>query len=220
MEDYEHFIYRSFLGDAKIIWDVGACIGRFTSFFAGLEQVEQVIAFEPFTANYDELQANTKDNHKVTTIRAALSDKNYNAVTTFRNCRTDGLAAAQDDIPYRKLLDLIEKENIPICQMGKMDVEMAESWILLDILELYKQGHKMTWCVEMHVQPRGDLSDCSETNPAFRYPEEGGININDFKPYCNIYTHRAHSYEYSLANENDDLNPTEGYYGMFIFQSK
>ncbi|MFA5234025.1 MAG: FkbM family methyltransferase [Sulfurimonas sp.] len=220
MQDYEELIFDTFVKDAKVIYDIGAFNGRFTNFFANKPGVEQVIAIEPFPANFLELTENTKHLTNVKLFNIGLSDKEYTCKTVIRNCRRDELKYVEDTIVFKELVNFINENNLPLPNFQKIDCEGAESRLGKSLLEIYKTGHKMTCCIETHCQPREDLTDVTPDNPHYQYPDQNGWDLNDFKPYCNIYKHYAHSREYTKLDENIDWAPLPGFFGMYVLESK
>lgn len=208
----EEIIYNKLIQNKKVIWDIGAHIGKFCPLFASLGA--EVIAIEPSQANFPELLANTKDLSNVRCFDYALNDKTYDCTTQFRDCKQE----SEQPIKYITISDFIEKYDLNYPDFIKCDIEGSEG-IFAKTIDF--EHHHLTVCMEMHVAPRNNQHQDYENNPHFRYPDQGGFDFNLLKEWgYRLQTLDAHKNAVQLQDINADWNPPEGYFGMYIITHK
>lgn len=208
----EEIIYNKLIKNKRVIWDIGAHIGKFCPLFASLDA--EVVAIEPSQANFSELLANTEKFPNVHCYNYALNDKTYDCTTQFRDCKQE----LQQPIKYITIVDFIKKYNLNYPDFIKCDIEGSEG-ILAKTINF--ERHQLTVCMEMHVAPRNNRHQDYADNPHFRYPEQGGFDFNLLKEWnYRLQTLDAHSSQVQPKDVNLNWNPLEGYFGMYIITHK
>lgn len=156
------------LQPGHVFYDVGACVGFFSLIAARLVgDAGRVVAFEPFTANADALDANARMNrfYNVQIVRAALSNFDGSAVLNLGQSRLDGRLS--NDAPGRsgETVDVsvsqIDSLDLAPPTVVKIDAEGAE----LDVLAGMRKtvaAYRPTIICEMHYLLDSHLTDVRE----------------------------------------------------------
>ena len=138
------------LPKGAVLWDVGANIGIMTLIAAACENVEAVVAIEPFSANYDAIVRNARQNglsEKVVVVAGGLSDRtgffplnlenvtpggalhSFGSIAKIGDKRTGESVGRQMCAAYR-MDDLVRFEGIPFPTHVKVDVDGFEERLL------------------------------------------------------------------------------------------
>ena len=138
------------LPKGSVLWDVGANVGIMTLIAAACDNVEAVVAIEPFSANYDAIVQNARMNglsDKIIAIAGGLSDStgffplNLENVTpggalhSFGNIakigeKRKGECVGRQMCAAYRMDDLVELEGIPFPTHIKVDVDGFEERLL------------------------------------------------------------------------------------------
>lgn len=121
-----------------VVVDAGAMVGTFT-LKAAAQGASRILAFEPFPPSFEILEENLKRNglDNVDAFNVALAQLNGEMkLWTHKNPGSQSLTDVQDPekfimVPTRRLDDVLEEEGVDHVDFIKMDVEGAESLILL-----------------------------------------------------------------------------------------
>lgn len=208
-------IYRKFLPDNAIVYDVGAHIGDISKYFTSIG-AKHVYAFEPSDNNFPLLRNNTKDIVNITCLQVALHSKKYKCKTRFKDCKTDyidntgGRLDTEQNIEYVVLEDFITANNISQPDYIKLDIEGMES-IVLNTFNFLLSQKRPTIYVEIHAAPRKQNSQKYQDNPHWTWPEDGGFDFNALKNYDYKILHNN-----QLLSVNNDYNPHEGMHSEYI----
>lgn len=144
------------------VFDIGANVGFFTLFFSKLVGKKgQVVAFEPFAENVLYLLRHMRKNNcrNVTVYQTAVSGRT--GLASFfagPSGSTGTIIETQPNptktsyyVPVVSLDELIEKHDMSVPDIIKMDVEGAESDVLLGARSLMdKKGP--TWFISLHSE--------------------------------------------------------------------
>ena len=125
----------------EVAIDIGALYGRYTKLLA--TKAKQVIAIEPDEINYKILQDNTKNDHNILVLKAAIAETNG-----YRDYMIPGGTSQKVRcITIDELLSLIDKK----IDLIKVDVEGAE-FDVLDSCTNFKDIK--SWIIELHDSER------------------------------------------------------------------
>ncbi|PIY24196.1 MAG: hypothetical protein COZ12_01310 [Deltaproteobacteria bacterium CG_4_10_14_3_um_filter_60_8] len=166
---YDQFIYDALrhYGDlqGKTIWDVGAHFGYHSLAFASLVGASgQVIAFEPNPCNVERLEKNIVRNEKlgkrIALMACALADSDGEAAFSLSENVDNGSSSgshlahaltpeikehywsfAARKVPTARADTLVAQGKVAPPQVMKIDVEGAESMVLLGSHEVLRQYH-------------------------------------------------------------------------------
>lgn len=117
-------VYEKYLKKGDVVYDIGAFKGVLSLAFANLGY--EVYAIEASERNYYDLVSNTSSNKNITTILAALHEKDLGEVVTrFNDCI--GSEHPSQKITYYSYDSLVKCFNLPPPRFIKMDIEGMES---------------------------------------------------------------------------------------------
>lgn len=136
LEIFVFGIYRRVEGDtrkAKVVIDVGANVGLFAVYAAGLNRNAEIHAFEPFPKNLAQLEKNLALNpgHRVKPHLAAVSDKSGTATLYFTPGDDSGCSLSQEKgesctVQTIGINELFRHCGVTRCDLLKMDCEGSE----------------------------------------------------------------------------------------------
>jgi len=148
---YEYDKQRAFASAVKwgsTVFDVGAHVGFYTLLASELVGPEgRVFAFEPLPSNVVLLREHLRINHtrNATVIEAAVGD--HSGVVGFKRGSSTamGYVSSTGDLEVESVAldELISKQELPVPQYVKIDVEGGEVLVLQGSLGLLKQEHPM-----------------------------------------------------------------------------
>ena len=148
------------ISQGDIVWDVGANVGYYTQLIATkVDRSGQVIAFEPFSNNFQKLSERTRDLENVSCYELALGLKNSSG---FGVLGTDELGAtnsvtndkkSDDSVPIKIFTgdDLIG-DGIHQPDVIKIDVEGAELDVLKGLSNYLETANRLFIFVEVHFE--------------------------------------------------------------------
>lgn len=156
-EERFHERLFSFIRSGDCVWDVGANVGHYCRKFSESAGAGgKVVAFEPSPINFKTLEANLADLANVVLCQFALS--NVNGRFGFRQgddalgatSRLDAIEAAKGSVEIRRADALIDKGDLPIPHVIKIDVEGFEWEVLCGMSRLLPQQQLRVVAVEVH----------------------------------------------------------------------
>lgn len=143
---------KSFVTPGDIVWDAGANIGLYSRWIAGHLNARHVVAFEPMSANVQDLEYNIRlgsCERKVSVVRAALSDTDGPAEFQIDDIQSAsgslssvrggapsagraavGLPPRTETVACRSIDHILQEEELPAPDVLKIDVEGAEMMTL------------------------------------------------------------------------------------------
>jgi len=130
-----------------VAYDIGAYIGLISLNLA-LEGAT-VHAFEPSIYNYPRLQQICKNFPQIVLHPYALHITPKKTLTQFNDCRRVPKLHPQQEIEYVVLSQYQQKNNLPIPDFIKIDVEGMESLILKDLFPHFNP-YRPSWQIEWH----------------------------------------------------------------------
>lgn len=144
------------LGNPKVIMDVGANLGNHTVFWATtLPDVEKIVSFEPYPANYACLRKNVEDNHLdcVQALPLAAGDRcSTAAVVSFdpENYGATTLQYAEENqagetMQVVTLDSVAEKLNLKRIDFVKIDTEGFELRVLGGMKGVIERSRPVLW---------------------------------------------------------------------------
>lgn len=147
------------LKEDDIVWDIGASVGLFTVYSAGL--VKTVVSFEPDPEIYNRLKSNIQLNNftNVMTNQLGIGD-----IDTQMNLNTNGVNGNSPSLMDLnrhtgsisidvKSVDSLIKSRLPTPTVIKIDIEGAEGLAIKGALNLLKSKEKPRLLfVEIHPQ--------------------------------------------------------------------
>lgn len=144
------------------VFDVGANAGFYTLAFSRLVGSSgRVIAFEPLAENVANLRRHVLLNQlsNVTVIQAAVSDKP--GLASFCAGHNNAVGRLSQDpgeylVPTVTLSQLVNESTIPAPDLVKMDVEGAESVVLVGAQSLLARRHTL-WLIALHGREQAQL---------------------------------------------------------------
>jgi FkbM family methyltransferase len=170
-EWYPLAVLRNFVGPEDTVWDAGANIGLYSRWIAGHLKARRVVAFEPMAANVPELIHNIGIGgiaSKVKVVQWALSDFNgpmefqvddvQSASGSLDSVRRGAASVAREALRLppktetvlsRTIDDLLMKQELPVPDVMKIDVEGAE-FLLLRGGEDFFTRHSPKILIETH----------------------------------------------------------------------
>lgn len=153
------------LGGRDVFYDVGANLGLFSCFAAKKLSGGNVVAFEPYPPNAEQLRENINRNGvsgNCTVVEAAVLDKT--GTTDFGTTRGDGVGTQTANTrPERGLMKvdcfrgdrLINDEELPQPNVVKIDVEGAEPLVIEGMKDtLSEESCRSVYC-EVHLPWEG-----------------------------------------------------------------
>lgn len=181
-----------------IVWDVGAHVGLYTAFAAATLDPEegQVIAFEPYPPNVQQLRRNAKLNPTPVTIyNLALSNRDGEIAFEQPDKDTTGaglpaITNRSDATQYVKTArgdSFVQKGKTPPPTVIKIDVEGAEPLVIEGLQETLKSNSCRVLICEIHKPTnkvdRGSLRDFDTTQSEFETTLENlGFTIDNRYP--------------------------------------
>lgn len=136
---YEH-IYKVNNTDSNCIAiDIGMNIGGASVFFANMDNVKKVYAFEPFKETYDQAIYNlsiNKEGKKVVPYNYGLSDKNEIKNVLFDNTQSGSMSTVGDE-SYLQYVDVSKGH------MGKEQVELKSAAEVIGSIIKQENGKKI-----------------------------------------------------------------------------
>lgn len=147
------------LNEDDVFYDIGANTGLYTCFAS--QVCSQVVAFEPYPPNLDELEKNAKLNQdSITIVDKALSNETTASTLSVPDEPTPGHGTAAieagteegEDIETVRGDEYIQETSIPMPNIVKIDVEGAE-FLVIDGLEdvLSSDECRLIYC-EVHLK--------------------------------------------------------------------
>lgn len=192
------------LNDDDVFYDVGANTGLYTCFAAKKISSGEVIAFEPYPPNVDELRRNAALNDKhITVLEIALSDHSDTVEIATPETSTPGygaasMAADQDGESVRALRgdELVNDGDIPPPTVVKIDVEGAEPLVVDGLAaSLSNSRCRLIYC-EVHLPssaPRGSIYDHGvDTSDMVGRFEEIGFSVERYEEGTDRLVLKAH----------------------------
>jgi len=169
MQLQEDSFYRTLNLKGKVVYDVGAHIGRNTMVFRGLVGSSgQVLAFEPNPESFQLLCSNLQDTKNIRLFNIGLGEISSRCVlvaSAYSNARgTINQALASKlkvglhktwIVPIEPLDECIEKNRLPLPDLVKVDTEGAELQVLKGMRKLLLEHHPRLF-IEIHGISRED----------------------------------------------------------------
>ncbi|HKO43357.1 MAG TPA: FkbM family methyltransferase [Pyrinomonadaceae bacterium] len=159
-----------------VIYDIGANIGLYSIVFAA-NRKRRVYAFEPYDRALSYLRQNLDLNnlHNVHTCPVLLSDKvgscrfTYDSLTLY----TSHISAEGEpgvELPCTDLDSYVERMNMPLPDVVKLDIEGADEAVLAGMRKLLRQRRA-------HIFLEGGLRDSEGRITAIDYLKDFGYSI-------------------------------------------
>ncbi len=149
------------LKEDDIVWDIGASVGLFTVYSAGL--VKTVVSFEPDPEIYQRLTTNIRLNNFTNVITNQLGVGDKDTQMNLNTNGVDGNSPSLMDLNRHtgsisidvKSVDSLIKSGLPIPTVIKIDIEGAEGLAIKGALSLLKSPEKPRLLfVELNTQNR------------------------------------------------------------------
>lgn len=148
------------LKPGDVAWDIGSNVGLFTVFMAQAVGTQgRVVAFEPEEKSYAHLLINLQVNNlqDVCALRQALGESNSHAILHIGEGKGDfSLSHLQTKETSRQVVEvvrgdyLIERENLPIPNIVKIDVEGFELAVIRGLARALSHTSCRMVCCEIH----------------------------------------------------------------------
>lgn len=168
IHEWERDFLQELVDDLRrddVFYDIGANIGNYTCFAANVITDGQLVAFEPYPPNVEQLERNLSHNAAVADIRIfelALSDSSGTMEFTAPDDKGPGLGTATvhpegnsmtvESVPGD---DLVERENIPVPNVVKIDVEGAEPIVVRGLERTLAHDECRSLYCELHLPSEG-----------------------------------------------------------------
>ncbi|MBO4491312.1 MAG: FkbM family methyltransferase [Lentisphaeria bacterium] len=139
---------RSYLKEGMVYVDIGANIGNHTVFFSKICKAKQIYSFEPQKEIFRILQKNTELNHceGVTLSNFALGcKKGMLSINNFDPENWGGTSFIPDDNGNTPV-ETFDSLNIGKVDFIKIDVEGAETDVLLGAEKTISRDNPIVWC--------------------------------------------------------------------------
>jgi FkbM family methyltransferase len=148
------------LSPGAVVWDVGANIGYYTKLFSAQVGDEgAVIAFEPFTKNFEKLTKNTHTLNNIERRKVALGSKN---ITGFGVIGSDEIGATNSVTQCNNSAsgvqieivtgDSLINDGVPLPDVIKIDVEGAELEVLAGLNKYLFRSQCSLIFIEVHFE--------------------------------------------------------------------
>jgi len=163
-----HRQFRDLLDDpGQVVYDIGACGGTYSSFFAKVANVSEVISFEPIPTAYQELCRKTREHPHVRCFNVALGERAGSASFHWNEFTAASSLLELSDLhktlfPYAqrvrpitvavaRLDDFVRHHHLPRPSLVKIDVQGFEDRVVAGGAETLRQAN---YCVmEMSCVP-------------------------------------------------------------------
>jgi FkbM family methyltransferase len=147
----ERLVVLSFRGGlrapATVVYDIGAATGRYAAALAKVATVSQVIAFEPLSESFAELERRARENPRIRCFRLALGDgtgqvelrrsawrDTSSVLPVGETIRTEFPLAAEiegtETVELTRLDDVVAEHALPRPDVVKMDVQGVEDRVI------------------------------------------------------------------------------------------
>lgn len=187
-----------FVMDAKYIIDVGANLGNHTIYWSTRMNVEKIVSYEPFVANFEVLEKNIKENSltNVVLINKAVGQHVGNVKLKSFDESNYGATSFEESVPEENTVSLTSIDNevielkLPRVDLIKIDTEGFELEVLKGMVYVLDKYHPIIWveCSEesikdvIHILSKYDyqLFDIEEANVLFlKAKEQPVIELDD-----------------------------------------
>ena len=208
--DIEQFCFNYFIKPDDVVYDIGAHIGVMSLTFAN-KGAKIVYAFEPSSLNINDLKRNVSNYPNIIPIEVALHEKSYSCITKFKDCADSRKAVPLDSeqpIMYVVLEDFIRENNLEMPNFMKIDIEGMESTVLKTFDFIFSKYRPIIY-LEVHAAGKGQTPQDYPNNPHWRWPDEGGYDLNRLKDFNYSYINQVKIDDFELVTDTD-FNPTPG----------
>ena len=191
-ESYFEEVYSKYLSSGDVIYDIGAFRGVLSSLWA--KNGYEVVAFEGSPRNIPFLKENTSSWPHVSIHEIALHERNYEAITRFKDCIRSSHAPDADPeqkITYRELDQYISDNDLPPPAYVKMDIEGMETLALKKCTNLIEKTRPI-WQISTH-----------ESTETFKYYVDGQPLPNSVGDYPGWVTESDGGFDFSLFSYYD-----------------
>lgn len=187
-----------FIMDAKYIVDVGANLGNHTIYWATKMNVERIVSYEPFAANFEVLEKNIKQNSltNVVAINKAVGQHVGNVKLKSFDESNYGATSFEEGVQEGNTVSLTSIDNevielkLPKVDLIKIDTEGFELDVLKGMTYVLDKYHPIIWveCSEesikdvIHILSKYDyqLFDIEDANVLFiQTKEQSVIELDD-----------------------------------------
>jgi FkbM family methyltransferase len=156
-EYLEMTFLKRYLSDDSVFIDVGAGIGDFSLIAASKINKGRIFSFEPVKESYNRFIENIRINgfdNKIELIKKVISDKNgYISFSEEKVNEISHINLDQKNKNKRKTLSLdsfLLKNNLPVVDLIKIDVEGAESMVLSGLSKSFKKNKIKLMIIELN----------------------------------------------------------------------
>jgi len=208
--DIEQFCFSNFINPNDVVYDLGAHVGQMSATFAN-RGAKIVYAFEPSSLNINDLKRNVSQYSNIIPFEVALHEKSYSCVTRFKDCADSRKAVPLDSeqsIRYVVLEDFINENKLEMPNFMKVDIEGMESIVLKTFDFIFSKSRPIIY-LEVHAAGKGQTPQDYPDNPHWRWPDEGGYDLNKLKSFNYSFINQVKINEFELVSQGD-FNPNPG----------